>query len=199
MVPSTPLKACINAGLHTRLAILADVGEQASTTTVCIFVIADGQEQPVKLANALHGCGLSKSIISRSKATASRGTIRSSPPTKITDHAGTTYSSTSTISLRWYYDGGTQTFPETFYVADTATKDPPWDAILCNTAESPSSALAPQANTILRAPGRADSQREKERKEREEMNRKKYERERREQADRIREAFASKQARAKHG
>jgi hypothetical protein len=138
-------------------------------------------------------------MISRSKATASRGTIRSSPPTKIIDHAGTTYSSTSTISLRWYYDGGTQTFPETFYIADVATKDLPWDAILCNAAESPSSALAPQANTILRAPGGADSKREKERKEREEMNRKKYERERREQADRIREAFALKQARVKHG
>ncbi|ETI25347.1 hypothetical protein G647_02119 [Cladophialophora carrionii CBS 160.54] len=179
----------------------------ASNTAVCIFVIADGQEHPVKLSNALYGRGLSKSVISRSKATASHGSIRSIPPTKITDHTGTTYSSTSTVSLRWYYDGGTQTFPETFYIADattttttitTTTTDIPWDAILCNAAESPSSGLVPQANTILRAPGGADSQREKERKEREEVNRKKYERERREQADRIREAFASKQARAKH-
>ncbi|EXJ57586.1 hypothetical protein A1O7_07934 [Cladophialophora yegresii CBS 114405] len=173
--------------------------EQASNTTVCIFVVADGQEHPVKLSNAFYGCGLSKSVISRSRATASHGSIRSIPPTKIADHTGRTYSSTSKVSLRWYYDGGTQTFPETFYIADAATTDLPWDAILCDTAESPSSALVPQANTILRAPGGADSQREKERKEREEVNRKKYERERREQVDRIREAFASKQARAKHG
>lgn len=168
-------------------------------------MIADGQEQPVRLTGAIHDPSSSKSLISRSKALSSRGSIRQIQPTKVTDHSGASYTSTSTISLRWYYDDGTQTFPETFYIVNqpepgrpTTQDQSSWDAILARTAESPSSALAPQANTILGDP-RGRDQREKERKEREIVNQKKYEKEKEAQAQRIRDAFSSKQVRAKNG
>ncbi|OQU95595.1 hypothetical protein CLAIMM_01779 [Cladophialophora immunda] len=177
----------------------------ALNSKVCIFVIAEGQEHPVKLCHALHDSTLSKSIISKSKAVATRGTIRPNAPTTLTDHTGTSHISTSNISLRWYYDDGTQTFPETFYIVDqipaTETdsnrgevRDHHWDAILRSTVEPPSTALSPQVNPICAAPPGVDPRRERERKERAETNQQKFEREKELQAKRIRDAFALKQA-----
>ncbi|EXJ67765.1 uncharacterized protein A1O5_09111 [Cladophialophora psammophila CBS 110553] len=183
----------------------------ASNTRVCIFVIAEGQEHPIKLCNALHDSTLPKSIISKSKAVATRGAIRSSAPTTFTDHTGTSHISTSIISLRWYYDDGTQTFPETFYVVDKISANDTtdsnsnsnraeardhhhWDAILRGTAEPPSAAQSPQVNPICAAPPGIDSRRERERKERAETNQQKFEREKELQAKKIRDAFALKQA-----
>ncbi|OAL36360.1 hypothetical protein AYO20_04256 [Fonsecaea nubica] len=172
---------------------------------VCIFVIAEGQEHPVKLSNALYDSTLPKSIISKSKAVATRGAIRPNTPTTLTDHTGTGHVSTSHISLRWYYDDGTQTFPETFYIVDKVTandtdstrqedRDHHWDAMLRSTVEPPSAALGPQVNPICAAPPGVDPRRERERKERAETNQQKFEREKELQAKKIRDAFASKQA-----
>ncbi|OAL26477.1 hypothetical protein AYO22_04215 [Fonsecaea multimorphosa] len=181
----------------------------ALNSKACIFVIAEGQEHPVKLSNALHDSILSKSIISKSKAVATRGAIRPVAPTTLTDHTGTSHISTSTISLRWYYDDGTQTFPETFYIVDKilatsnidtdsnrqgTTENNLWDAILRSTAEPPSAALSPQVNPICAAPPGVDPRRERERKERAETNQQKFEREKELQAKKIRDAFALKQA-----
>ncbi|OAP59413.1 hypothetical protein AYL99_06711 [Fonsecaea erecta] len=177
----------------------------ASNATVCIFVIAEGQEHPVKLRHALHDSVLSKSIISKSKAVATRGAIRPHTPTSLTDHTGTSHTSTSTISLRWYYDDGTQTFPETFYIVDKILAneteshraeggDHHWDAILRSTVEPPSAALSPQVNPICAAPPGVDPRRERERKERAETNQQKFEREKELQAKKIRDAFALRQA-----
>ena len=140
----------------------------------------------------------SKSLISKGKATASQGSVRSGAPTTVTDHAGTTYTSKSTITLRWYYEDGTQTFPETFFIIDSATKEVSWDAILCKMAESPSASLVPQANPVFGPPPGEDSKRDDERRDRATTNQAKYEQEKREQAERIRNAFVLKHAGTKH-
>ncbi|KAJ9610842.1 hypothetical protein H2200_005619 [Cladophialophora chaetospira] len=172
----------------------------ASNTKVCILVIADGREQPVRLSNAVHDSVASKSLISKSKATASRGSVKSSTSTTVTDHSGTTYTSKSTIALRWYYEDGTQTFPETFHIVESATKDLLWDAILCKTAESPAAALVPQAHPHFGLPNGKDGKREDERRVRAAMDQERYKKERQEQAERIRNAYVKKHAGAvKHG
>jgi hypothetical protein len=81
---------------------------------VCVIVNAEGQEHAVKVQHAIHDSKLSKSIISRAKAIATRGLIRATTPLTLTAHDGNTYSSKATVLLRWYYDTSPQTFSESF-------------------------------------------------------------------------------------
>ena len=172
---------------------------QASNTKQCIFVIADGQEEPVKLANTIHDSVASKSLISNTKAIASCGMIRRNAQKTIIDHTGRTYTSSSTISLRWYYDDGNQTFPETFYIVDSTANQLSYDAILRKTAESPLEAVVPQAHPVYPAPQGTDDDRKKARSDRAVTNQTVYERQVQEQRDRIRDAAVARQARTKHG
>jgi hypothetical protein len=166
---------------------------QASEKHVDIYVIADGREHEVRLFNSFLDSACRRSLICPAKARASRGTIRSLHPTTITDHTGITYTSTSTIELRWYYADSLQTFSETFHIVDNL----PVDAILRFDAEPPASALTPQVHAILPAP-KKDPRRESEHKERVSKNQKDYEQQTKEQAKKIREAFeATKHPRPK--
>ncbi len=141
----------------------------------------------------------SKSLISKSNAIASCGVIRRSAAATVTDHTGKAYTSSSIITLRWYYDDGNQTFPETFYIIDPTTNPLPWDAVLRKTAESALEALVPQAHPVYSAPNREDIERKNVRRERETANQRAYEKQVQEQRDRIRNAAVAKQSGVKHG
>ena len=125
---------------------------------------------------------------------ATKGFIQPSPPITLTDHTGASYTSSSTINLRWYYNNGTQTFPEKFYIVDKVPST--IDASLRCTAESPSSALVPQVHPHFSSGKDPEDRDRKERKERDEE---KYQADRKAQADKIRNAFALKHAVPKHG
>ena len=110
------------------------------------------------------------------------------------DHKGRSHNSNSTITLRWYYDSGMQTFQETFYIVDKLTRPEggEWDAMLRHGIEPSPEHSAPQAHpyftsTTSRKTTKADDDRERERL-------KKYEAEKAEQARKIRETLAKKQA-----
>lgn len=61
---------------------------------------------------------LQKSLISKAQAYATRGPIQARAPIAVIDHDGRKHTSSATIALRWYYEGGLQTFKETFYIVD---------------------------------------------------------------------------------
>ncbi|EXJ87958.1 hypothetical protein A1O1_04885 [Capronia coronata CBS 617.96] len=173
----------------------ADRFYKASNTRVCIFVIAEGQEHTVRLANTLSDNALKKSLISRAKALATHGPIQSKSPTVLTDHSGTTYTSTSTISLRWYYDDGLQTFQESFYIVDRLSRATgegggsggDWDAILRADIE-PGSAVG-QAYPYCTIPAGQDPRREAERRERQERGLKQFQAQKEDQQKKIREGL----------
>ena len=124
--------------------------------------------------------------------------IRSIEGISVTDHSGTSFTSTSTINLRWYYNDGAQTFSETFHIIDPTPGALPWDAVLRGTAEGPSTALTPQVNVLCSAPTSNNSQRNAE-KEKRKFENDKYQRQKEEHAKKLKEAYASKHPKAKAG
>lgn len=83
-------------------------------------MVAEGQENEVKLPYTLFGCPMPRSLITRSKAEATNGEIREIAPMTITDNGRVMfpYVASAAIDLRWYYDGGAQSWAETFYIVD---------------------------------------------------------------------------------
>ncbi|KAK5464696.1 hypothetical protein LTS15_001258 [Exophiala xenobiotica] len=163
----------------------------AANTQVRISVIADDQEHAVKLSNTLYDGILQKSLISKAKAVATSGSIRASPSVILVDHTGQRHSSSATISLRWYYDDGLQTFKETFYVMDKLPRSGPnggeWDAIL-RTGVEPSPADGPaNAFPYMTVPPRRDPRAEQEKRKQAEIRQKQYEAQKEAQAVKIRE------------
>ena len=171
---------------------------QPANTQVRISVIADDQEDAVKLSNTLYDGTLQKSRISKAKAVATSGSIRASPLVILADHTGQTHSSSATISLRWYYDDGLQTFKETFYIVDKLPRPGPnageWDAIL-RTGVEPSPADGPaNAFPYMTVPPRRDSGAEQERRKQAEIRQKQYEAEKAAQAAKIRKKLLEQAA-----
>lgn len=163
---------------------------QASNTRVGISVIADDQEHAIKLPNTLYDGTLQKSLISKANAVASHGAILPRPGISLTDHNGQTHTSTSTISLRWYYDNGLQTFQETFYVVDRLhqpnSDKREWDAVLRAGVEPCPEQSAANAFPYMNVPQGHDPGREREQRERLEKSQKQFEAQREAQAKEIR-------------
>ncbi|KAK6379436.1 hypothetical protein LTS17_006354 [Exophiala oligosperma] len=184
----------------------------ASNTRVRISVIADDQEHVVKLANTLYDGTLQRSLICKAKALATSGEVRRCAPVILVDHSGRTHTSASTISLRWYYDNGLQTFQETFNIVDKlpcaagvehggGTRNGgsrggggEWDAMLRVGVEPCPDGAPPSAYPYMSAPSDRNAQREQERRKREEELRKQYEEEKEAQVAKIKEKLLKKAA-----
>ncbi|EXJ82743.1 hypothetical protein A1O3_06558 [Capronia epimyces CBS 606.96] len=125
---------------------------------------------------------------------ATHGPIQSKLPTTLIDQSGTAYTSTSTISLRWYYDDGLQTFQETFYIVDklprSGAEGGDWDAILRAGVE-PSSAVG-RAYPYCTIPAGHDPRREAEKRERMERGNKQCQAQKEDQQKKIREGLTKK-------
>jgi hypothetical protein len=93
-----------------------------------IAAIADDQEHMVKLPNTIHDPLLPKSLITKHKAFATQGRIKSTNPITLTTSGHHCYSTSSAITLRWRYNAGMQSYQETFYIVDGI--DGEYDAIL---------------------------------------------------------------------
>ncbi|KAI1629345.1 hypothetical protein EDD37DRAFT_48195 [Exophiala viscosa] len=161
---------------------------QAPNTKVQICVIADDQEHAVKLPNTVYDGSLQKSLISKAKALTTGGPIQTRPTTTFIDHNGKTYTSASTICLRWYYESGMQTFQETFYVVDQsprATGGGEWDALLRAGVEPDPGQVPAQAFPYGYAP--RDPRRDEDQRKKDEKKLKQYEAEKEAQAARVRE------------
>lgn len=185
--------------------------QAAPNTKVQICVIADDQEHAVKLPNAVYDGSLQKSLISRANAMATRGPIQTQPTTiSLMDQHGKTYTSASTITLRWYFENGLQTFQETFYVVDKLPRadvgglsaavgvgaggGADWDAILRAGLEPGGLGQVGPGNAFpyMYAPPGRDSRRDEEQKKKDEKSMKQYQAEKEAQAARIRERLAAK-------
>ncbi|KAK5035542.1 hypothetical protein LTS07_002981 [Exophiala sideris] len=163
----------------------------APNTKVQICVIADDQEHAVKLPNTVYDGTLQRSLISKAKAMATRGLVQVEPTTTLTDYNGNTYTTASTICLRWYYENGLQTFQETFYIVDKlprADGNGEMDAILRAGVESDPAQGPAQAFPYFTAP--RDPRRDEDQRKKEEKRLKQYQAEKEAQAARIREKLA---------
>lgn len=119
---------------------------------------------------------------------------------------GRTHTSASTISLRWYYDNGLQTFQETFNIVDkllradegngarNGGRDGEWDAMLRVGVEPSPDGCPPSAYPYMSVPPDRNAQKEKERRKREEELQKQYEEEKEAQVARIKEKLLKKAA-----
>lgn len=87
-------------------------------TQTPIAVIADNEEHLVHLPNAIHDPKLDKSVLSKHHAFATKGQFTPTKPINLTTGSGQCFSSSNTITLRWRYDGGLQSFQETFWIVD---------------------------------------------------------------------------------
>ena len=136
---------------------------QAASTAVRISVVADGQEKIVKLPNTVYDGTLQKSLISKARADATHGLIQPKAPITAVDNRGTRHTSSSTITLRWYYDSGLQSFKETFYVVDRLPLPEgggggdgggggEWDAMLRKGVERSPEHSPPQAYPYVKTP-----------------------------------------------
>ncbi|KIW18485.1 hypothetical protein PV08_02773 [Exophiala spinifera] len=182
------------------------VSRMASNTSVRISVIADDQEHVVKLANTLYDGTLQKSLICEAKALATSGVVRRCQPVILLDHTGRTYTSASTISLRWHYDNGLQTFQETFYIVDRlpradsrhgardGSRGGEWDAMLRVGVEPCPDGGPPSAYPYMSVPPDRNAQREDERRKLEEELQKQYEEEKKAQVAKIKEKLLKKAA-----
>ena len=92
-----------------------------------IAVIADNEEHLVHLPNTTRDANLDKSLITRRKAFQTNGRIKPVQPITFTTASGHCPTSSATITLRWRYDAGLQSFQETFYVVEGCGQ---YDAIL---------------------------------------------------------------------
>lgn len=70
------------------------------------------------------------------------------------DNQGTKHTSSATITLRWYYDNGLQTFKETFYIVDRLPlpEGGEWDAMLRKGVERSPEHSPPPAYPYVKAP-----------------------------------------------
>ncbi|KPI40577.1 uncharacterized protein AB675_7621 [Cyphellophora attinorum] len=102
----------------------------ASTTrNVQIAVIADDQEHLVPLPKTLFDTSASLSVITNTKAVATLGRA-SRTPTVIHRSSLGSLTTASCVTLRCRYDGGLQSFQETFHIIDDTEKLHGYDAIL---------------------------------------------------------------------
>lgn len=154
-----------------------------------IAVIADNQDNLVPVPRTLYDPSQPHSLISKTKALATLGRINACSPNVVlqprdSSQGSHALSSSATITLRWRYEHGLQSFQETFWIIDSATVGG-FDAILRGNIDvTPAEGALPQANPIyMGTPGRGGrSEREK----REDEKRRK-EREYREAVERQRE------------
>ena len=116
---------------------------QGQKTSVDIRVIADDHEQLISLPNTLYDSKGAISLIPKIQAFATQGRIKIATPVSIVDSSGQCHSSSSTISLRWRYADGSQSFQETFYIVDSCGT---YDAILRGGSET-----SPSLNAIAQA------------------------------------------------
>ena len=107
---------------------------QATNTATPIAVIADDQDHLIHLPSTYHDSTLSKSMISKSRAFATHGRIKATSPTTLVTSYGQHFTSSTTITLRWRYDAGMQSFQEKFWVVDGVHD---CDAILRKDIETP--------------------------------------------------------------
>jgi hypothetical protein len=72
------------------------------------------------------------------------------------DNRGKKHTSNATITLRWYYDSGLQTFQETFYIVDGLPRPEggEWDAMLRKGVERSPEHSIPQAYPYVKSPPR---------------------------------------------
>ena len=101
---------------------------------------ADGQDHDVSVPKALYGSAISRSIVTEAVAVASKGALACTAPTSVVGPSGRAYISTASVALRWNYDGGLQTYAETFIVVDDCA---PYDAVLRRGVTAPSRQGAP--------------------------------------------------------
>jgi hypothetical protein len=96
---------------------------------VQIAVIADGQEHLVPLPKTLFDNSASLSIITNTKALATLGSSHQTPTVVHRSSLGS-LTTASCITLPCRYDGGLQSFQETFYIVEDRDKLQGYDAIL---------------------------------------------------------------------
>lgn len=120
-----------------------------------IAAIADGQEKTVQLPHAKYDTTLTKSIINRERARATKGMTKTISPTSLVDANDQAYTSNNTISLRWHVKDAAQSFSETFYIVDSCG---PYDAILRNDIRKPPADI-PEAYPFMMQESRADKER----------------------------------------
>jgi hypothetical protein len=121
-----------------------------------IAAIADGQEKTVQLPRTKYDGTLTKSIISREKVRATKGTTKSVSPTSLVDANDQAYSSNTAINLRWYVKGTAQSFSETFYVVDSCGT---YDAMLRKDVRRPRADNFPEAYPLMMNESKADKER----------------------------------------
>ncbi|KAK5048481.1 hypothetical protein LTR84_005571 [Exophiala bonariae] len=136
------------------------VSSMAPNTAARISVVADGHDNIVKLLNTVCDGTLQKSLISKSQAYATRGAIQARAPISMIDHDGRKHTSSATIALRWFYEGGLQTFTETFYIVDKIPRleGGELDAMLRKDVERTSEHYPIQAHPYVRSPHRPSDQ-----------------------------------------
>ena len=105
----------------------AHTPQAAAATVTPIAVIADNEEHLVPLPNTVHDATLNRSIISKRKAFATNGRIKAVQPCTFTTTSGECFASSTTITLRWRYGAGLQSYQETFYLVEGCAS---YDAIL---------------------------------------------------------------------
>lgn len=161
--------------------------------------MADGQETIIQLGRAVRDETLQRSLISAAKASATKGKVRPSTVSTFTDQHGKVYHSNGTITLRWYYENGMQSFEETFHVVERLGRPDggEWDALLRkDIAPGPERRMA-QANPICYAPGVARAAQQK--KEKVERDKEKYQAQKQTQMNNCQAQLARKHAQVQPG
>lgn len=100
---------------------------KATNTITHIAAIADGQEKTVQLPRTRYDAGLNRSIISKERARATKGVIKNTPEMSLVDSTGQSYTSRTSVNLRWHAKDSAQSFSETFYVVESCGS---YDAML---------------------------------------------------------------------
>ena len=159
--------------------------------------MANGQETIIKLNKAVRDEALQSSLISATKASATKGKVKPNTVTTFTDQHGKVYQSNGTITLRWYYENGMQTFEETFHIVDRLDRPNDggeWDVVLRRDIPPGPERRMPQANPICYAPGMARLAQQK--KEKVERDKEKYQAQKQAQMVICQAQIARKQAEA---
>lgn len=89
---------------------------------------------------------MSKSIINKKKARATKGEPESIEQVSFVDSTGKSHKSQSTIHVRWNVKNGAQSFDETFYVVDSCGE---YDAMLRKDIMKPRDTPAAQTHPFM--------------------------------------------------